>query len=171
MARQLLWLLSLLAAVATAQQNCRWDNDPCTWAMDGVCDQGISTQCRRADCYDCDPMQQYRYDCDGCVQAGGFWCPGDAVCLSHPQTADYFAAFENFEGVPFVNSCPSETDWKQTCGPLSTENVFTDPLYDAMAWEYKLINVEEVWRQGITGKGVHVRVTDDGRFGMRRQPK
>jgi Subtilase family len=31
-----------------------------------------------------------------------------------------------------------------------------------MKWSYQLINVEEVWKQNITGAGVHVRVNDDG---------
>lgn len=45
---------------------------------------------------------------------------------------------------------------------VGTDNVYTDPLYDAMAWMYRLINVESVWRQGITGKDVLVRINDVG---------
>jgi hypothetical protein len=107
-------------------------------------------------------MQEYRYDCTACVENGGYWCPGDALCLSTPVTAEQFATHINFEGNPLINSCPTVSDWRQSCEPLSADNVFNDPMYDAMAWEFKLINVEEVWRQGFTGKGIHVRVTDDG---------
>ena len=157
-------LLPLLAAAATAQDTCNWDNDDtCRSQINGVCDEGFDESCNGGDCYDCDLMQQFRYNCTGCVEAGGFWCPGDALCLSRPQPEDYFSSHFNHKGNSIINACPNEADWKQSCEPLSEENVFTDPLYDAMAWEFKLINVEEVWRLGFTGRGVHVRVTDDGK--------
>jgi hypothetical protein len=47
-----------------------------------------------------------------------------------------------------------ESDWVNVCD-TANENVFSDPLYDAMAWSYRSINVEPVWREGIVGNGVH----------------
>lgn len=37
-----------------------------------------------------------------------------------------------------------------SCGAITASNFFPDPLYNAMAWVYDQINVEEVWRSDIS---------------------
>ena len=44
--------------------------------------------------------------------------------------------------------------------PLAPQ--YSDPLYSSMAWVYDMINVIPVWKQGYKGKGIHVRVNDEG---------
>lgn len=53
-------------------------------------------------------------------------------------------------------------DWRTTCQPVHEDNKLTDPRYDEMKWAYQLIDVEPVWERGITGRGIHIRVNDDG---------
>ena len=57
-----------------------------------------------------------------------------------------------------IGSGPEDCD----SSAAASTNVYSDPLYDSMTWQYQLINIEAVWRQNITGAGVHVRVNDDG---------
>jgi len=63
-----------------------------------------------------------------------------------------------------VSSCIAADDWltgdSAACAASTTDNLFNDPNYSAQKWVYDLMNVEPVWRQGITGKGVMVRVND-----------
>ncbi|CAB9503760.1 Furin-like protease 1, isoform 1 [Seminavis robusta] len=120
--------------------------------FDGECQDCVG------DCFDCDPCQQHSYDCNECVQSGCFWCPGDATCQSEPRDESFWLKY----GGRKKSTCPLSFYWIQTCQDPLDSNAFSDPLYDSMAWIYDLINVEEVWAQGITGKGVHVRVNDDG---------
>lgn len=47
-----------------------------------------------------------------------------------------------------------------TC--TDANDIFSDPLYPATKWIYDMINIEEVWEQGIYGTGVRVRVNDNG---------
>ncbi|CAB9501922.1 Furin-like protease 1, isoform 1 [Seminavis robusta] len=141
-------------------QECFQDSESCRYEFDGKCDAGLSCPWN-SDCFDCDtdPCREFDYDCTGCVgTAGCSWCPGDALCAGN-------GGWETgtFASVNKILSCPLPDDWKQSCSPTNSENVFSDPLYDAMAWSYQLINVEPVWRNtGLTGKGVHVRINDDG---------
>jgi subtilisin family serine protease len=62
------------------------------------------------------------------------------------------------------SSCSVFDDWAKTC-ETNPDHVFSDPLYGAQKWAYDLLNVEPVWRAGITGKGVVIRVNDpDGTY-------
>lgn len=61
-----------------------------------------------------------------------------------------------------TSSCTATWDWVTTCNDPFSVNVFEDPLYDAMAWSYKMINIEAVWEGRFTGRGVHIRINDDG---------
>jgi len=69
-----------------------------------------------------------------------------------------------------IPSCLQISDWivdSASCSSSIVEEeeiatTFSDPLMDAMDWSYQLINVYPVWQQGITGKGVHVRLNDIG---------
>ena len=40
--------------------------------------------------------------------------------------------------------------------------MYSDPYYDNDAWAFRLVNVQSVWRQGITGNGVHILINDQG---------
>ncbi|CAB9496302.1 Furin-like protease 1, isoform 1 [Seminavis robusta] len=163
-------ILSSLSVPTRADQStsCEWWGDPCPWPLDGECDQSFSTRCENGDCFDCDPLQEHHYDCQSCISAQGYWCPGDALCRGQPLNEAYYSfTLGLFAGggelaTSIKTSCPLAQDWQQTCGPAHHDNVFSDPLYDAMNWSYDMINVEAVWRQGITGAGVHVRINDDG---------
>lgn len=135
---------------------CSFREETCPFEslFDSTCD--ADADC--IECFDCDSCQIYSAtSCATCVQNGCVWCPGDAICLSVALDAQYWETYTDRK----TTSCPATTDWRNTCEASET-NVFQDPLYDSMAWSYKLINVEPVWREGITGAGVHVRVNDDG---------
>jgi hypothetical protein len=143
------------ASTPTASQVCDPFNDPCFLIdqVDGMCDREVFPQCADGDCLDCDPCyMQYSYDCSACVANGCFWCPGDAVCSSYDIT---------FNPAIRVFSC-NQGEWLTSCPASDPDNVFSDPLYDSMKWAYDLINVEPVWREGLTGAGVHIRINDDG---------
>ena len=179
--RRLEWLalLLLFPAPSIAQQQdplpytCDWYNDACPWAADNECDAAFAPSlCGNGDCLDCDPAQAYHYtSCHTCTANRGYWCPGDAICYSELLTAEYWA---HDEDTPFtilgdktITKCPTVDDWigsTEDCdaAAAASTNVYSDPLYDSMAWQYQLINIEAVWRQNITGAGVHVRVNDDG---------
>jgi subtilisin family serine protease len=40
--------------------------------------------------------------------------------------------------------------------------IISDPLYSGNAWVYEMVNIVPVWKQGIYGAGIRVRVNDDG---------
>jgi len=138
------------------EEFCDFLNDlTCNYKFDKECDVAFP-QCANGDCFDCDPGQAFNFDCAGCVEAGYYWCPGDAVCQSESRGSQFWSF-----GPGLQPACPASSDWKTTCD-ADPDNVFTDPLYDAMKWQFEMINIEEVWQQGITGAGIHVRVNDDG---------
>jgi Subtilase family len=144
---------------------CDYTEDTCNlaWQLDQQCDAPfVYGNCLDMDCWDCDPCRAFDFDCSGCVGAGGnsdscHWCPGDARCRSVALGQDFWSLHSQW-----VTACPAASDWKQSCDAIHEDNVFTDPLYDAMKWMYDMIHVESVWRQGITGAGVHVRINDVG---------
>ncbi|CAB9496769.1 Furin-like protease 1, isoform 1 [Seminavis robusta] len=131
-----------------------WTLDTCKSAVDGKCDEGDKCE---TDCHDCDPCKSYNFDCAGCVEAGCFWCPGDAHCAGRKLENNFWDKFNK------VSSCNAEDDWKSTCGePVGNDNFFSDPLFDASTWAFDLMNVQEAWKMGYFGSGVHVRVNDEG---------
>ena len=160
----LAWLVGIHGASSNyfqsiiANYKCDYSADSCriAWQMDGECDGTLDLyNCLNNDCWDCDEAQQLDWDCDACVDAGGYWCPTDGLCRSQAIPTEYW------DDKTVFSTCLAASDWKQTC-ESSAGAVFTDPLYDAMKWSYDMINVESVWKQGITGSGVHVRVNDVG---------
>ena len=141
-----------------AQSTCDFLNDSCNYKFDKECDAtDLLPQCLNGDCFDCDVALGLSYDCASCVAAGYYWCPADALCQSEARGAQFWTFAPDK-----VPGCPASSDWQTTCEAASPDNFFTDPLYDAMKWSFDLINVQEVWQQGITGAGIHVRVNDDG---------
>jgi subtilisin family serine protease len=60
-----------------------------------------------------------------------------------------------------VPACSSE-DYRSVSCVADAANVFNDLLYTEQSWVYDLIDVQPVWRRGITGKGVHIRINDVG---------
>lgn len=134
-------VILLLCALpsALAQQACspdQFSNDTCPFQFDGVCDAGVSCALG-TDCVDCDPCHAYRFDgCDNCTTAGCFWCGADALCVS--------------VGSPLPSQITCKvTDFVSTCA-ISTQNVFSDPFYDAASWIFDLIKIKEVWQSGIS---------------------
>ncbi len=51
-------------------------------------------------------------------------------------------------------------DPNQLCIP--EESLTTDPLSLTNDWVYKIINVDKVWNDGITGNGITIRINDFG---------
>jgi len=47
---------------------------------------------------------------------------------------------------------------------ISDTAYFKDPQYEGSRWMYDAINIVDVWEKGLTGKGVTVRINDDGVF-------
>ena len=144
--------------------SCDFNNDVCPFQFNRICqDDSIITQCSGGDCYDCDfRCHSFHYNCTACIQHGCIWCPGDGFCSSAPLEPPFWDRVEGFFRYRISSSCPTIENWKDTCDAVHRDNVFSDPLYDAMKWAYELINVEPVWRQNITGKGVRVRINDIG---------
>jgi subtilisin family serine protease len=60
-----------------------------------------------------------------------------------------------------ISQCNTVEDWVETCED-ATGTSFDDPLYAAQSWVYDLIKVQQVWMQGINGKGIHIRINDVG---------
>jgi len=146
--------------VDVAESTCEFNNDTCPTAnlFNHVCDDNLLyPECGGNDCFDCDVCQVFNYDCASCVEAGCNWCPGDATCLSTKLDAPFWKLNSHK-----TTSCGTASDWVNTCDPIREENVFNDPLYDAMSWIYQQIDIEPVWRNDFTGLGVHIRINDDG---------
>jgi len=150
---------------------CNVQADPCPsqFRGDGTCgsrleeelcgiviDQDDTGEGRRnQDCLDCDPCPAYSFtSCEKCTeQSGCFWCPLDAQCTSYIGSLPESCPLEDHIGI--LTSCADFHD--------NSTNVFDDPLYDSTGWVFELINIEPVWRQGITGAGIHVSQAKSGR--------
>ena len=172
------WLPSLRAQQQQQQQQqdsiaieCDFNNDACPSQFNGICEASTKSRCYQGDCYDCDPCHALHYTgCETCAQYGCRWCPGDAFCSSQPLEAPVWQRIQFLFDAEISSSCAAVEDWVTTCGvPTNTtttdhanKRVFSDPLYDAMAWAYDLINVAPVWNRGILGQGVRIRVNDNG---------
>lgn len=136
------------------------DTFGCVYIADGVCDNiGSSSVCLTGtDCYDCDDCQIYNGECGLCTQNNCYYCPSDARCLSQPITEAIWAPVRDVAGSR-LPGCLVESEWQTTC-EIPVSNPFLDPLYSAQEWVFDIMNVQPVWEQGITGKGVVVRVND-----------
>lgn len=84
--------------------------------------------------------------------------PGDAMCMSVILNEPFWELYDGRKSA----SCLTVDQWKQTCNNPDSENVFSDPLYDAMSWSYRMIDVERAWQGRFSGYGVHIRINDDG---------
>lgn len=64
-----------------------------------------------------------------------------------------------------AQSCTEPVDYLvdgEVCSLSPEANAFSDPLYDGQKWVYDMINIVPVWDKGYFGRGVRVRVNDDG---------
>lgn len=130
---------------------CDIENDQCLLRYNGVCNVG-EMLCPAGDCFDCDPCQAHRFDgCDACTSSGCLWCGSDAVCVS-PGNLPVDGSILN------TLSCKA-ADFSDTCPSNPAK---TDPLYEANLWRVDLINLQEAWDAGYTGKGVGIRINDNG---------
>lgn len=93
------------------------------------------------------------YDCATCIDSGCYWCPGDGSCVGSPLYPQLFDLTDS----PCFDPDLYMTD---TCSPPTA--FFNDPLYTAQEWVYDLIRVRPVWEAGFFGRGVHVRINDNG---------
>ncbi|CAB9498724.1 Furin-like protease 1, isoform 1 [Seminavis robusta] len=146
---------------------------PQSWQLDNICEP-TRQEGWCLDCLDCDPCRRFNFQCDDCVKAGCFWCPGDAICSSRIITQETWTRLqdESEVGSNLQPSCVSAEDWTTTpCSGISEssnatattkDNIFSDPLFDSMEWLYNMINVQPVWEAGILGEGVRIRVNDVG---------
>lgn len=86
---------------------------------------------------------------------GCYYCPSEGTCDNSP-----YYVYENV-----INSCNDPSKFLQggtglQCG--RHDNFFSDPLYEANSWVYKMIKVEPVWKKKNFGENIRVRVNDDG---------
>ena len=89
-----------------------------------------------------------------------------------PEQSEYFPDFESSYPVPYTIHAYEDTDYSifiEDCAAATqalSASQTDDPLYGCQ-WhinnrEGEDINVEAVWAEGITGRGVNVAVVDDG---------
>ena len=108
-------------------------------------------------CLDCDECRQYDLDCSACLGEGCVYCPKDGLCASESNMQDHHSS--NVK----VSACSSEDYQSLSCDVAGASiNVFNDLMYTEQSWVYDIIDVQPVWRRGITGKGVHIRINDLG---------
>ena len=104
--------------------------------------------------------RQFDDDCTGCLGAKGcFYCPTDGTCENS----------SGYRSLNKVQTCTEESDYLSTLlghtpDSCIAEDAFSmDPLYAGSEWAFDMINVREVWETyGLTGKGVTIRINDDG---------
>jgi len=167
----LLFPVILLASIISAQGidytcNLQFDSSSgCQMLQDGVCDDpnhggSGGESCRNQDCIDCNRQcKQFDNDCYGCLNAQGcYYCPGDGTCFN-----------SNLYSIPGrISACEDSFDYLGSeLGHSPDEciaNAYTkDPLFEGNNWMYEMVNVVEAWKNyGYTGKGVTIRVNDDG---------
>ena len=150
------WLIRLLLLHQINSQTCDYQNDDCPYKDNSECDVDLDYCFAGTDCFDCDKCRQYDLDCGACLDDGCVYCPKDGICTSESILQDYFAPF-NVK----VLACSSQ-DYQSVSCVAGADNVFNDPLYTEQSWVYDLIEIQPVWKRGITGKGVHIRINDDG---------
>jgi subtilisin family serine protease len=100
------------------------------------------------------------YDCFGCIQNGCYWCPTDGLCFNTPEFVDP-SPNKALLFPTRLHNCQTRESFTQTnCTRI--ENFFNDPVYSATNWIFSFVKVEPVWERGYFGKGVRVRVNDEG---------
>lgn len=141
-------------------------SNECQTIGDGVCDDpnhggNGGEACRNQDCLDCNfHCGAFDADCYGCVNAKGcYYCPGDGTC---ENSADW-------EPINKIAVCKERVDYLSsalghTADACIADDAFTkDPSYAGSQWMFEMINLIEVWEDyGLTGKGITVRINDDG---------
>jgi subtilisin family serine protease len=106
---------------------------------------------------DCESLH---FDCYSCIQNGCFWCPTDGLCF---ETAEYVSREPNKDLIwpeRFHNCKIPESFTQTTC--TAPGNHFSDPLYSAQNWIFANVKVVPVWEKGYYGKGIRVRINDQG---------
>lgn len=165
LARSIIFIIIVLIFAKRASSEpdytCDFANDQCGSQFDDVCDSLHGNNslpgCGTSDCWDCNVFcTTLNGDCKGCLGAKGcYFCPGDGTCNNSP--------LYTFNGL--IQSCTEPVDYLfggNLCTHTPEENFFEDPLYDGQRWVYDMINIVPVWEKGYFGRGVRVRVNDDG---------
>lgn len=86
---------------------------------------------------------------------GCHYCPSDGTC--------YNSNTYNF--TPKSQSCVTPESYLvggNVCSLSPDDDFFTDPLYEAQQWVYDMIRIVPVWTKGYSGKGIRVRINDNG---------
>jgi len=159
------WLFFVSACFLIQQeirsQNCNdiADTTNCPYIADGTCDAGNFCP-SNSDCFDCDTCQQMNGNCEMCAQSGCVYCPSDGLCLTQPINEQVWKSviLQN-PATSRLPACLSESDWTTSC-TVPPDSPYSDPLYSSQEWVFDMMNVQSVWEQGITGKGVVVRIND-----------
>ena len=109
----LLCILLLLFPSSSRAQigTCDLANDTCPFQFDSFCDREFFIECENGDCFDCDPCRGFDHDCQGCIEFGCYWCPGDATCVGNSYNWLKIA------------SCNAESDYV-TSSCTTSENLF-----------------------------------------------
>jgi hypothetical protein len=134
-------------------------SDSCPFFWDQICDEVFyptfgDTLCgQNTDCFDCDPCHAFdNTSCEACTaNENCVWCSRDAFCTS-ANLALVASTVRTRSGRPVDFTCAPE-DYalnSAECPTLENDNVYGDPLYDANRWIFDLIDVEAVWRAGIS---------------------
>lgn len=99
------------------------------------------------------PCRIYDLDLRACIANGCLCYPGDASCAESDQHPILLGLNEH--------PCFDPSEYQSSIAS-NFQNFFQDPLYDAQKWVYDMIRVVPVWKAGIFGAGVKVRVNDLG---------
>jgi subtilisin family serine protease len=92
---------------------------------------------------------------------GCYYCPGDGTCENSPEysSTNKIAVCQNLNDYISLNTA-------DTLDACIADDAFTkDPTYGGSQWVFEMTNVIDVWETyGLTGKGVTIRINDDGVF-------
>ena len=107
--------------------------------------------------FDCEASH---YDCYGCLRKGCYWCPTDGLCFEKPEYVERDENKQKLWPDRFHNCKTPESFTQTTC--TTPYNFFEDPLYSAQNWIFQAVKIVPVWERGYFGKGIRVRINDDG---------
>lgn len=141
-------------------------DNQCQTIQDGICDDprhggSGGDACIGQDCIDCNVhCKQFQADCYGCLNAKGcYYCPEDGTC----ENSNFYTSTNKVPACsePDVYLSNVLGDTPDAC--IDADSYTQDPLWSGSEWMYDEINLVEVWEEyGLSGKGVSIRINDDG---------
>ena len=106
-----------------------------------------------------DHCSAFPVTCDACVAEGGTWCAAAAACRALVPSSQELIDL-GLGGV--AELCQDAGSWTSDCVAVDSGRNAEDPKYDAQSWVYQMIDVEPIWEQGYSGRGVRMMINDDG---------